>query len=140
MRDTTPVAGTSTAMTRTDKDRPGWVRDYFDGQIWHDHRAGRCQLATLDDLKTHMQRWQDDPAPYTCAAQLPRGYYFGTAPRAFANGLYAIPMRRMAREALHAALREYNAGYRAGDEAHPNLEDRWEPPLLPDNNADWMWQ
>jgi hypothetical protein len=57
----------------------------------------------------------------------------------FVTQIYHSPMRRSAREVLHHAVGEYNAGYRPDDDGCADLEDQWEPPILPASGADWLW-
>lgn len=40
-------------MSKTDKDRPGWVQQRDNLRIDHDHRDGRCEVETLEHT-----RWQ----------------------------------------------------------------------------------
>jgi hypothetical protein len=48
-------------------------------------------------------------------------------------------MRRAARHVLRRAAAEYNAGWRPDDPACADLEDGWEPPVLPQRGADRDW-
>ncbi|MGK5681774.1 hypothetical protein [Actinoplanes sp. URMC 104] len=76
-----------------------------------------------------------------CRHRLRGGYVFAAKvygdrmTPGFEHTIYHTPMRRTARDVLHRARGEYNAGHRPGDD---DLEDRWEPPLLPANNAVWL--
>ncbi|BFU47655.1 hypothetical protein KRMM14A1004_58920 [Krasilnikovia sp. MM14-A1004] len=60
-------------------------------------------------------------------------------PAWFVTQIYHSPMRRSSRDVLRRAVGEYNAGFRADDDGCADLEDRWEPPVLPASGADWLW-
>ncbi len=38
-------------MSRTDKDRPYRIREFFGGEVKHDHRNGECVIETFTDAK-----------------------------------------------------------------------------------------
>lgn len=38
-------------MSKTDKDIPWRIREFFEGEIEHDHRHGECVIETLDEAK-----------------------------------------------------------------------------------------
>lgn len=162
-------------MSRTYKTRPGWLVEWADGTVEHDHRHGPCRpesLAVARDAARGADRhhWQVCPryrpvgdgeqarrgydpelpcgvcdglaARPTCRPRLQRGFahtqriYGAGVPGWFVNHVYHAPMRRSARDTLHRAAGEWNAGYRPGDD---NVEDRWEPPVLYARSAAWLW-
>jgi hypothetical protein len=173
-------------MSRTFNTRPGWVREFYDGVLDHDHTGGQCRVETLADarlaarrhLGSHFNRcgrvvWVPadcnyfcspkcttahtrasydpaldcggcDTAPehvFTCEHKFNRGFvyeqkaYGARIGPEFLRDIYHSPMRRTARDVLRRAAGEYNAGYRPGGIACDDLEDAWEPEILPDNNA-----
>jgi hypothetical protein len=183
-------------MSDTDKTRPGWVSDFFDGTLEHDHTGGFCRPETLDSARAeargayrHTNRcrrisWVEVPCPTPgdrCATWLPwvqrcRGHlrrvvddtvhcpscaaradaptctrrivehwedtqrrYGGGVPAWFRRQVHHAPMRRAARDVLHGAAREYNAGYRPDDDTHLDLEDAWEPPTRHHRSAAQLW-
>lgn len=186
-------------MSDTFKTRPGWVSDFFDGTVEHNHAGGQCRVETLAEaraaargaLRGHTRgrcprwvrtalpcpaairadrrcplSWAEDggscpghdrlffhaeidcgvcDARPTCTRRIDEHWeatqrrYGAGVPRWFVRTMHHVPLRRSGRDTLHAARREYNAGYRPGDDAHPDLEDRWEPRLRPGKAAYWWW-
>jgi hypothetical protein len=126
-------------MSKTDKTRPGWVREFYEGDVEHDHTGGECRVETLDDVR-RSNRFRS-PSP-TCGWRVHRGYvnwlklYGARMDAGFEHLIYHNPMRRSARDVLARARGEYNAGHRPGDD---NIEDSWEPSILPANNAAWLF-
>lgn len=182
-------------MSDTYNTRPGWVSDFNDGDIDHDHRFGVCRVETLEQARAsavgaHRHHWRTCPRrtwvispcsapegrcphtysgvcaghgrtvlttvfcpvctartePATCLRRVPDGfvanqrrYGAGGPPGWYVKHLYHSPMRSNARDTLLGAARDYNSGYRTGEDTHPALEDDWEPRLLPDHNAASRW-
>ncbi|MBU2669293.1 hypothetical protein KOI35_37855 [Actinoplanes bogorensis] len=123
-------------MSKTDRTRPGWVTEFFTGVLEHDHTSGECRVETLAEARG--PRRSRPP----CRHRLRLGYvyrakmYGDRMTPGFEHQIYHSPMRRTARDVLHRARGEYNAGHRPGDD---DIEDSWEPPLPAANNAIWLF-
>jgi hypothetical protein len=123
-------------MSRTDKTRPGRLVEFQDGVLRHDHRHGVCRIETLADV-----RHRRAPRP-TCRYVSDRGLIYqrkihgDRVGRGLEHLVFHNPMRRSARDVLHRAAGEYNAGHRPADN---DIEDRWEPPTLSPSGAEYLF-
>ena len=48
-------------MSKTDKTAPGWLHEFRDGRLVHDHRAGPCRPETLHDARLDAGRSNHHP-------------------------------------------------------------------------------
>ena len=54
-------------MSRTDNTRPGWLVEYADGRLHHDHRSGTCVPATFSDIRRDAGGRSSWHSRYDCA-------------------------------------------------------------------------
>jgi len=121
-------------MSKTDKDRPYWVKTYdskvknrrarhMHGTVpWTNGTHYDCDIDEF--VKGRKANWHK-----TCDYVLPHNEYGDSVPKWYVDYIYHNPSRRDARDSLRAASKDWNA----------NGDTDIEPKIYPDNNAAWLW-
>lgn len=123
-------------MSRTDKDRPYWVRvrdKHEKRSESHTHRSWRSREELACDIDQHDAQGYNERHDGHCGYQLDlhKGCrYHSSPPGWLVDHLYHEPMRRDARDVLREAAKEWNG---SGDTERE--------PLSPQNRHDahWHW-
>jgi len=114
-------------MSKTDKTRPAWVKEFFEGTIHHDHKKGRCVVESFEDaVKVHGEGWRKFNPDVTCERRhhhmrysvMVAKVYGQTVPRE-ARNMHHNTSRMDERMTLREAARDYNTH----GETDLNMED-----------------